>query len=202
MVTKSRMVSVEEFMALPNDGNRHELVRGEIHSMPPPKWKHGAIEAGLMTKINGYIERRAMALGWSPDQGPEACWRLVGVVAVGEVGIQFVLPDDPHQIRGADGVYIPPDQYAQVSWDEDSYFPGVPHLVVEVISASETATDVAEKVEDYLRGGAKRVWCVYPRLRVIHIHALDAPSRILSWPETLTDDILPGFALPLNQLFP
>jgi len=61
---------------------------------------------------------------------------------------------------------------------------------------------VAEKVQDYLRGGARRVWCVYPRIRGIHIHALDAPSRIIEWPEMLTDDIIPGFALPLNQLFP
>jgi hypothetical protein len=33
MLTRSRPVTVEEFMALPNDGNRHELVRGEIRAM-------------------------------------------------------------------------------------------------------------------------------------------------------------------------
>ena len=52
----------------------------------------------------------------------------------------------------------------------------VAHLVIEVISASETATDVGEKVQDYLAGGARRVWCVYPLLRTVHIHDADAPD--------------------------
>src|SRR6185437_6919775 len=200
MLTRSRPVTVEEFMALPEDGNRHELVRGEIRAMSPPKLKHGFFEVKLVSAIDRHLEERARALGWTPEQGVDQYVRLVDMVAGGEVGMRFTLPDDPDQIRGADGVYIPPEQLAQVLWDEDFYFPGVPHLVIEVISASETATDVAEKVQDYLRGGARRVWCVYPRLRGIHIHTLDAPSRIVAFPETLTDDILPGFALPLNHL--
>lgn len=170
--------------------------------MPPPTWKHGFVEAKLLSAIDRYLEDRARSLGWTPNQGLDRYFRLVGMAAGGEFGMRFALPDDPRQIRGADGVYIPPEQWAAVSWDEDGYFPGVPHLVIEVISPSETAADVAEKVQDYLQGGARRIWCVYPRLRSIQIHALDAPTRVVRWTDTLTDDLLSGFAMPLSQIIP
>src|SRR5919204_863818 len=194
-----KRMSVAEFMALPNDGNRHELVRGELRVMPPPHSRHGRVEAAVMAAIDRYLDDRARAAGWDPRQGLSARDRLVGFIAVGEVGLQFTLPDDPHQIRGADGVYVPPEQLAAVEWDGEGYFPTVPHLVIEVISASEKAADVAEKVQDYLAGGAHRVWCVYPQHHTVHIHDPAAPTRVVRGAESLTDEeLLPGFVLPLN----
>jgi Uma2 family endonuclease len=124
-------------------------------------------------------------------------------VASGEVGLQFTLPDDPSQIRGADGVYVPAAQLAQVTWDGVEYFPAVPHLVIEVMSSSETASDMAEKVADYVAGGARRVWYLDPRRRAIYIHSAAAPTRVVRGDDELTDDeLLPGFALPLGLIFP
>jgi Uma2 family endonuclease len=141
-------------------------------------------------------------MGWTPQQGRSARERLVGFVAGGEFGLQFALPDDPNQIRGADGAYVPAAQLAAVGWNGQDYFPQVPHLVVEVISPSERADDVAEKVQDYLAGGAHRVWCVYAERRAIHIHDADAPTRVIRGDGSLTDEeLLPGFVLPLNLVF-
>jgi Uma2 family endonuclease len=197
-----KRMSVAEFMALPNDGNRHELVRGELRVMPPPPSRHGRVEAAVMEAIGRYLDNRARALGWDPRQGLGARDRLVGFIAVGEVGLQFTLPDDPNQIRGADGVYVPPEQLAAVEWDGEGYFPTVPHLVVEVISPSESADDVAERVQDYLAGGAPRVWCIYLRRRMVHIHDAAAPLRVVRGNDNVTDDLLPDFSLPLNLVFP
>ena len=203
MVAIEKPTSLEEFLALPNDGNRHEFVRGEVRVMPPPKGGHGRIEAAVIAALDRYLEEKAVALGWEAEQGPETLSRLVGFVAGGEFGLQFSLPDDAAQIRGADGVYVTAEQYIQANWDEESYFPLVPALVIEVISASESAEDVDEKVQDYLAGGAQRVWCIYPRLRRVHIHDTAAPTRVLRATDRLTDEgLLPGFVLPLSRLFP
>ena len=203
MVVQSRHMSLAEFMALPDDGNLHEFVRGEVRVMPPPKGRHGRVETALLAAIDRYLDERARALGWDPEHGLDARDRLVGFVAGGEFGMQFSVPDDPNQVRGADGVYVPAEQYARVTWDEQTYFPEVAHLVIEVISPSETATDVGEKVQDYLAGGARRVWCVYPLLRAVHIHDADAPTRVVRWDGTLTDEeLLPGLELPLRVIFP
>jgi Uma2 family endonuclease len=203
MVAQPAKANVAEFLTLPEDGNRHELVRGELRVMPPPKGAHGLVETVLLARLDRYLDERALALGWSLSQGLDARSRLVGFVAGGEFGLQYALPDDPNQIRGADGVYVPPAQLARVGWTGSEYFPEVPMLVIEVVSPSERADDLAEKIQDYLAGGARRVWCVYSERRFIQIYAADAPTRVVRGEELLTDDeLLPGFALPLNLLFP
>jgi Uma2 family endonuclease len=201
MVAQPQTMGVADFMAMPDDGNRHEYVRGEIRSMPPPKGRHGVIETRISMRIAKHLLERAGDFGWLPEHGIDAHDRLVGLVAGGEFGIEFALPDDPHQIRGADCVYIPPEQLAELGWDGTSYFPAVPWLVVEVISPSDSALDVAERVQDYLTGGARRVWCVYPPRRTIHIHAPDGPTRVLRSDEILVDEeLLPGFSVPVALL--
>ena len=190
------------FLALPDDGNRHEFVRGEVRSMTPPKGSHGRFEARVLKALDRYLDDRAVALGWDVEADPELRDRLVGFTAGGEFGMQFSLPDDEQQIRGADCAYVPAEQFARTAWDGIEYFPEVPYLVIEVISTSETAMDVAEKVQDYLQGGARRVWCLYPTRAMAHVHDVAGPTRVLRHDDTLTDpELLPGFALPLRQIF-
>jgi len=200
---EARPMTVAEFMALPDDGNRHELVRGELRIMPPPKGVHGLIEAAVVAAIDRYLDNKARGLGWNERQGIMARNKFVGFVAGGEFGLQFTLPDDPNQIRGADAAYVPADQFANVSWDHKEYFPAVPHLVIEVISSSERADDIMEKVQDYLSGGARRVWCLYPAQRAVYIHDAGGPMRVVRGDNALLtdDELLPGFSVPLNMFF-
>src|SRR2546423_14803588 len=102
MVAQTRRMSVAEFLALPDDENLHELVRGELRVMAPPKGGHGVIEAAILVAIGVYLRGRAEAMGWEPSQGVTAQHRLVGFVAGGEFGLRFAVPDDPDQIRGVD----------------------------------------------------------------------------------------------------
>jgi Uma2 family endonuclease len=74
-------------------------------------------------------------------------------------------------------------------------------VVIEVISETDRAGAVAEKVQDYLAGGGRRVWCVYPDQRAVHIHDADGPTRVVRGDENLEDDLLPGFFPPLNRIF-
>lgn len=203
MVAQPRPMTVAEFLALPDDGHRHEFVRGQVLSMPPPKGSHGRIEFRVAKAIDRYLDQQAIARGWDPNDDPDARDRLVGFTAVGEFGMEFTLPDDPHQIRGADVAYVPAEQLARSGWDGRSYFPEVSRLAIEIISSSETAANVSEKVQDYLAGGARRVWCVYPEKHTVHVHDAGAPTRVLRRDAALTDEeLLPGFVLPLAHIFP
>jgi len=197
----ARRVSVAEFERLPDDGQQHELVRGEVRTMPPSKGEHGFIEMAVMAALDRYLYDRALSLGWEPRQGLGARNNLVGRVASGEVGLHFATPDDRDMIRGADGVFIPPAQLTAVAWNGRDYFPAVPALVVEVVSRHDRADALAEKVQDYLAGGGERVWCVYPEGRRVHIHAASLPPRVVEGDEDLTDELLPGFSLSLSLIF-
>ena len=84
----------------------------------------------------------------------------------------------------------------QEAWDV------VPDLMIEVVSPSNSASEVVEKVEDYFQTGARLVWVVYPVQGVVHVFETSETVHVLRRGDTLDGgDVLPGFRLPLAMLF-
>ena len=82
------------------------------------------------------------------------------------------------------------------------YMAEMPALVAEVISPSETASYVNEKVADYLAGGAQLVWLFYPKTRTVMVFHPDGTSRLIPSGGTLDgEDVLPGFSEELPGIF-
>ena len=82
------------------------------------------------------------------------------------------------------------------SWDV------VPNLAVEVISPSNTAREILDKVEEYFRVGVERIWVIYPSQRLVYVYASPTDVRIVTEGSELMDEsLLPGFRLPLHLLF-
>lgn len=80
----------------------------------------------------------------------------------------------------------------------------VPDLAIEVISPTNRATDVLAKAREYLQAGSRLVWVIYPIEAEIHVFAAVEPSivRRLGHGDTLDGGaVVPGFQLPLDQLF-
>ena len=77
-----------------------------------------------------------------------------------------------------------------------------PDFAVEVISPSETAEEVQEKVRDYLAAGTALVVLAYPRTRLLVAHAPDGSARTYREDETFTaPTVLPGFSCHVAELF-
>jgi len=106
-------------------------------------------------------------------------------------------------VRGVDVLYLTPDQYtrhARVLAEE--YIPTVPALCIEVISPSQSADEVDERVQDYLAGGAQMVWRLFPRRRTVTLYTPDRAPQTVRAGEALTGDpVLPDLAIPLALLF-
>jgi Uma2 family endonuclease len=78
----------------------------------------------------------------------------------------------------------------------------VPDLAVEVISPTDRASDLLEKVLEYFQAGVHLVWLVYPGQRCIHIYEAWNRIRVVTEADILDGGaVLPGFQLPLNRLF-
>ena len=79
----------------------------------------------------------------------------------------------------------------------------VPDLAVEVVSPSNTASDVLRKIHEYFKSRPlTRVWVVYPEQAEIYIYS--TPKQIpgsQNWPGLDGGDLLPGFRLPVAVLF-
>lgn len=79
----------------------------------------------------------------------------------------------------------------------------VPELAVEIVSPTDRAFDVLDKVAEYFAGGVQTVWLVYSHLEQVHVFTSPTAVRILTRADDLTGDpIIPGFRLPLADLFP
>jgi Uma2 family endonuclease len=155
MVVQEKLLTVEEFAALPDDGKKYELVRGVLverkgHEMPGAKPRHN-----LLATLIAYFLLRHVLEG------------NLGIV-VTELGC--VLAADAATVRFPDVAYLSKSRVADP--DLDQYIPAAPDLAVEIVSPNDTATEVATKVQEYLQGGTQRVWVVYPELQTVYVLGL------------------------------
>jgi Uma2 family endonuclease len=77
-----------------------------------------------------------------------------------------------------------------------------PDLAVEVLSAGNTAREMARKRQDYFAAGVQVVWEVNPGTRTVEVFTTPDHSTVLHEAQTLEGGmVLPGFTLPLQELF-
>jgi len=78
----------------------------------------------------------------------------------------------------------------------------VPDLAIEVISESNSAYEVLEKIHEYFAAGVSRVWVVYPDQAEVYLYASPTQIQVLKIGQELDGgDLLPGFHLPVAALF-
>ena len=78
----------------------------------------------------------------------------------------------------------------------------VPDLVVEVLSAGNTAAEMERKLQEYFSAGVRLVWYVYPEQHMVHVYTSPHAVRILHAEETLDGGtVLPGFQLTIQEWF-
>ena len=77
-----------------------------------------------------------------------------------------------------------------------------PDLAVEVLSESNTEQEMQNKMDDYFAGGTRLAWIIDPRTRSARIYHTAGEFKVIDQAGTLTGgDVLPGFELPLGDLF-
>jgi Uma2 family endonuclease len=182
MSTVTRLMTADELWALPRDHMRHELIRGELHTMPPAGFEHGAVELNLTTPLDVYV--RANQLG-----------RVVGA----ETG--FLLATNPDTVRAPDIGFVSQNRIP-VSGLTRRYWPGAPNLAVEVISPNDTYNEVDDKVEEWLNAGTELVWVVNPRRRTVTVYRAGANPVVLTANDVLDGgSVVPGFSIRVSEIF-
>jgi len=179
--TAAKLLTAEEFWLLPDTEMRRTLVRGEVIEEMPVGGTHGRV-AGLFFR---YLDR------WAEEH--DAGW--VGV----ETG--FILFRNPDVVRGPDVFYVRSERLPDPAVRE-RFWELAPDVAVEVVSPSETATEIRDKVADYLAAGTPLVLVAYPARREIVAHTPDDLARTYHADDILTaPDVLPGFACPVADFF-
>jgi Uma2 family endonuclease len=123
----------------------------------------------------------------------------LGKVLTGDAGVY--LARDPDTVRGPDVHFVRLERWPGPAVLDD-YLDIAPDLCVEVTSPTDRWTDLLEKVDQYLDKGVRIVWVIDTRLRNAHVFRLTGiTSKIEADGRLSGEDVLPGFELPLTQLF-
>ncbi len=174
-------VTADEMLAMPDDGQRYELVAGIVRMNPPPGAEHGRI-AG---RIHGLLFMHAERTGCG--------------VTMTETG--FTLASDPDTVRAPDVAFVSAEQVARVGRTA-RYWPGPPDLAVEVVSPRDGAREVEKKAFAWVAAGTKAVLVLDPARRTATVYRGTGEARTLSEDDTLDlADAVDGFSVRVAELF-
>lgn len=141
MATVTKQWTLEEVHSLPDDGNKYELVRGELFVTPPPTDPHETVGARLARIIDPYVEAHGLGLVYHP----RAVMRFEGSEVEPDLMVR-----QPQDAVGA-------------TWDGAP----VPILVIEILSPSTRRRDQVQKRSLYMDAGVAEYWMVDPERRTI-----------------------------------
>ena len=177
-------ITLEQMLAIPDDGMDRELIRGELRETPETfadRW-HSRTTARVGTALGNWLDAR-----------PEPHGEIVG-------GAGFLLATDPDTGVGIDVAYVSAEVVARSP--EAAFFEGPPMLAVEILSPSDRQEKVDEKVALYLESGVAIVWVVHPRFRTVTVFRPGSePELFNALQELSAEPHLPGFRVLVANLF-
>jgi Uma2 family endonuclease len=183
-ISSPRIMTADELLAMPDDGNRYELVRGELVRVSP-----SAVWPGI-------VAGSVFGLLWSFLRGNAS----LGVCGISESGFRLTL--HPDTVRSPDVWFVRAERVPAEGIPE-GFWPGAPDLAVEVLSPSDRFVDVMRKVQEYLAAGVQLVWVIDPKGRSAAVFAPERPPLLLGEDGVLDGgDLLPGFSLRLGDILP
>lgn len=182
MTTRTRPVTAEELLRMPDDGFRYELVKGELRKMPPAGNEHGYRAAEIASELRNHVKANGLGRVYAAETG-------------------FLIHADPDTVRAPDAAFISRERLERVG-PVGGYWPGAPDLAVEVVSPNDRHTDVVEKALDWLDAGCRMVLVVDPKQHTVTVYRSREDIRILTESDTINRaDVLPGFSLPVTEIF-
>lgn len=108
----------------------------------------------------------------------------------------------PGRVRLPDTCFISWDRMPGRKAPTASILDLAPDLVVEVLSKSNTRAEMKRKLREYFEAGVRLVWLIDPKRRTVVVHTSPRALTKLGGDQTLDGgEVLPGFALPLAELF-
>jgi Uma2 family endonuclease len=148
-----------------------------------------------MGVAEGWIATRLVEL-----LGPFVTANLLGWT-LGEV--LFRTKRSPNKKRRPDVAFVSRERWPLDRELPGEYFDFAPDLAIEVVSPTDLAVDLHEKIEEYLEAGVKQVWVIYRTTATIEVRDSLSTARILHRGDILDGGaILPGFQLAVADLLP
>ncbi|MCI0699843.1 MAG: Uma2 family endonuclease [Planctomycetia bacterium] len=165
------------------DHDHYEIIDGVRVELPPMSADSQAIASRLARHLGNY--------GTAQNIGDAYTEML------------FKLPLTKDRNRKPDAAFVPYSRWPKYkplpstnAWDV------LPDICIEVVSPNDLADEIETKISEYFQAGVRLVWVVYPRQERLYVYESANQIRRLTRDDTLDGGVvLPGFSLPLSELF-
>ena len=178
-MTTRTLMTIEQYDALSEkEGVKYELNEGDLVTVPPwPRLVHNRVRDEIGFRLREYVHSRQL----------------------GEVTMETDFKLTEGTIRIPDVAFVPADRLLGI--DPRQRLEGAPDLAVEVASPRDDPDDLVLKAQQYVAGGAKAVWIIYPEARLAYIYKPGQRPEIRDAAQALDDaELLPGFSATLSMI--
>jgi Uma2 family endonuclease len=173
----------EDYAALPDDGNRYEIIDGVLYLSPAPNILHQIV----VTTIAAYLKLHVEFVG-------------LGRVLAAPTDVELAPRDSPLQ---PDVIVVLNDNLRIL--ESKTRIVGAPDLVVEVASPSTATYDRREKLDAYARAGVREYWLVDPYAQTVEVLYLEGGAFISAGAfhggALLPSRVVPEFPVRVEQCF-
>jgi Uma2 family endonuclease len=171
-----------EFMALPDDGNRYELVKGELINLGNSGALHGYIAIILSAALFALVTSRKL-----------------GVLL--DSSTAFTMKNGNK--RSPDIAFFAKERLQGLEELPTGFLEGAPDLVVEILSLGSTIAEIEDKIVEYFANGTRLLWVISPGQHYVLVYRSGyEPQRLLTSGDFLEgEEVVPGFTFPVADLF-
>jgi Uma2 family endonuclease len=181
IMAMTRTYTADEVFDLEDD-ERHELIDGELFTLPGSGGRASAIGLRIGRLIGNYLEDHPSGYVLGADGS-------------------FVVTHHPETMFSPDASYITFNRLPGGVLPE-KFIPTWPDLAIEVLSPSDRRIEAERKVQRYLAAGTPLVWLIDPKSETVMVYRRSGSSQQLARGQTLSgEDVLPGFEVSVDRIF-
>ena len=180
-MVQRKKYTYQDYLNLPNDGKRYEVINGELVMTPAPNIFHQTILINLVNELKNFLKKE-------------------------NVGKMLCAPTDVKLINSnvvqPDIIFISQENLNIIT---ENNVEGAPDLIIEILSPGTAYYDLIEKKEIYERFEVKEYWIVDPRKRRVEIYKNVKQQFELIQKSELEGNVkslvIKGFEVSLKNIF-
>lgn len=174
-----RWMTDEELLSLPDDGYKYEYVKGELR-VSPTGLEHEAIGARLISLLFNHVKESQLGEVYGSSAG-------------------YRLPNG--NLRSPDVSFVRLKRLPEGK-SPKGFAHFAPDLAVEILSPSDSMSEINEKIAEYFDNGTSLVWIVDPDSQAVTVYSSPTDRRLLQAEDEFTGgNVIPGFRCHVKELF-
>ena len=179
--TRKKVYTYQDYIEMPYDGKRYEIINGELIMPPAPNTIHARVSKRIYKKLLKYSQDESIGeIFYSPIDV------ILEDTNVVQPDLLFIFKERSHIIK-------------------EENIKGAPDFIIEILSPLTAYYDLIEKKEMYARFGVKEYWIVDPKKQRIEIHLnkeniFELRQRLDKEGEAKSD-VLKGFQVDVKEIF-